>query len=49
MTYLLEFIFLAVAKPHFIVEVRSPAKIGRQFRTAIKRKETIAARPMQLG
>ena len=48
-TCLLEFIFLAEAKPYFIVEMRLPVKIARQFRTAIMQIETITARPMQLG
>ena len=48
-TYLLDFIFLDETKPYFIVEVRLPAKIARQFRAAIKQKETTTARPMQLG
>ena len=47
-TCLLEFIFLAETKPYFIVEMRLPAKIARQFRTAIMQIETIIARPMQL-
>lgn len=47
--YLLDFIFLVETKPYLIVEVRLLAKITRQFRAAIKRKETTTARPMQLG